>query len=62
MTSETNAQVDSQESFLTALESVLIEARQNDVDIEGGWLIESPHNDHNWDVEIWPVESRESSD
>jgi hypothetical protein len=54
MTNETDIVVDSSDRFTAVLEAALANAHRNDVDVEGGWLIESSSSDGpNWDIEIW---------
>ncbi|MFH5797042.1 hypothetical protein [Haladaptatus sp. CMAA 1911] len=54
MTDETDIEIDSSDRFTAVLEAALAAAHRNDIDVEGGWLIESPSSDvPNWDVEIW---------
>jgi hypothetical protein len=48
--------VDSTDAFATALKSVVEAAHENDVDVEGGWFIETGEDGPDWDVEIWAVE------
>ncbi|RDI72632.1 hypothetical protein [Halopelagius longus] len=43
--------------FTDELRSLLAEAHRNGVDIEGGWLVQSPSEEMpDWDIEIWQVE------
>ena len=56
MTSENDPEIESVETFVIELESILKEAHRNDIAIEGGWLIETSAEDvPNWDLEIWPA-------
>lgn len=43
--------------FTDELRELLEEAHRNGVEIEGGWLVQSPAEGvPDWDVEIWRVE------
>lgn len=42
------------EDFRTALQTVLREARANDVDVRGGWVVHGDDGE-TWDVEITRV-------
>ena len=57
MTDETDIVIDSSDRFTAVLEAALADAHRNDIDVEGGWLIESSSSDvPNWDIEIWQTE------
>ncbi len=57
MTDETDIVVDSSDRFTAVLEAALAAAHRNDIDVEGGWLIESSSSEvPNWDIEIWRAE------
>ncbi|WP_266078610.1 hypothetical protein [Haladaptatus caseinilyticus] len=61
MTSKRNNRITSADSFITAIESILVEAYRHDIDVEGGWFIQ-PNIDSvpGWDVEIWLVQRDDS--
>lgn len=63
MTDDPTISVTTTDRFTALLEATLATAYRNDIDVEGGWLIESPSSDvPNWDIEIWRTENPDSSD
>ena len=62
MTDSPDIVVDSSDRLSAVLAATLASAHRNDLEIEGGWLIESPSSDiPNWDIEIWRTKSSEGS-
>ncbi|MGA9399372.1 hypothetical protein [Haladaptatus sp.] len=62
MTDDPNISVTTADRFTALLEATLAAAYRNDIDVEGGWLIESASSDiPNWDIEIWRTENPDSS-
>lgn len=57
MTRERGKTVTTTGAFTDELQSLLSEAVENGIDVEGGWLVQSPSDERpDWDVEIWRVE------
>ncbi len=63
MTNSPDIDVDSIDRFTALLEATIAAAYRNDINIEGGWLIESPPSSDlpNWDIEIWRTEAPDGS-
>lgn len=57
MTREQGGDVTTAGEFRDELRSLLSEATENGVDVEGGWLVQSWAEEiPDWDIEIWRVE------
>ena len=57
MTEEREGDVTTTGEITDELRSLLSEATENGVDVEGGWLVRSPAEETpDWDIEIWRVE------
>lgn len=57
MTKEREGEVTTAGEFTDELRGLLSEAAENGVDVEGGWLVQSPAEEtQDWDIEIWRVE------
>lgn len=49
---------DSREHFARCLQTLVEVARENGVDVEGGWTVRTETGERaDWDVEIWRVRS-----
>ncbi|MDS0296497.1 hypothetical protein [Halogeometricum luteum] len=43
------------EEFRTMLRELISSAEANGVDVSGGWYVERPHAESDWDVEVTEV-------
>lgn len=65
MTKNCGGEITTTGEFTDELRSLLSEAIENGVDVEGGWLVQSLDEETpDWDIEIWRVQhtDRKTSD
>lgn len=54
--------VETTDRFAAELAALVTAAHRNGVAVEGGWLVRTPEDVPNWDVEIWRVEESDASE